>query len=164
MAQHFLHVCGIEIEGQRVEWAKKRIPTAEIECGSATSLPWPDNEFDLVTSTDVFEHISTSQQHVAAAEMFRVTKRGGCGFVKVPNRFQLYDEHNYIKYATWLPNSLRKHYVQLKSKNPYVQCWERTGRGWEKLFKQTGFQVVVKPVATRYLFFPCGYRIYLRKV
>ena len=163
LADHFNHVHGIEIMPERVEWARKRIPTAEIMCASATDMAWPEQWFDLVTSTDVFEHIPVPQQIAAAAEMFRVTKRGGKGFVKVPNRFQLVDEHNYVKFATWFPDFLRRRYVHFMSGNPYVQCWERTGRGWKRLFEQAGFQVLIKSIATRYVFFPCGYNIYLRR-
>jgi len=163
LANRFNYVHGIEIMPERVEWARKRIPTADIVCGSATQLAWPDGCFDLVTSTDVFEHIPVAHQVAAAAEMFRVTKPGGQAFVKVPNRFQLVDEHSYVKFGTWLPNPLRRHYVRFMSRNPYVQCWERTGRGWKRLFERAGFQVLLKPIATRYLLFPCGYNIFLRK-
>jgi 2-polyprenyl-3-methyl-5-hydroxy-6-metoxy-1,4-benzoquinol methylase len=163
LANHFDHVHGVEIMPERVEWARKRIPTAEIVCNSAIKLAWPDEWFDLVTSTDVFEHIPVAEQVAAATEMFRVTKRGGQGFVKVPNRFQLVDEHNYVKFATWLPSLLRRPYVGFMSKNPYVQCWERTRRGWKRLFERAGFQVVMKPIATRFGWFPCGFNIFLRK-
>jgi ubiquinone/menaquinone biosynthesis C-methylase UbiE len=163
LASRFKHVHGIEIMPERVEWARKRIPTAEVVCASATRLAWPDDWFDLVISTDVFEHIPVAQQVAAASEMFRVTKRGGQGFVKVPNRFQLVDEHNYVRFATWFPDFLRRRYVQFMSRNPYVQCWERTGRGWKRLFERAGFQVLIKPIATRYVLFPCGYHVFLRK-
>jgi len=36
---------------------KKACPSFRSDLRYATSLPWPDEWFDLVISTDVFEHI-----------------------------------------------------------------------------------------------------------
>lgn len=42
---------------------------------SADGIPFPDNSFDLVVSTDVFEHLTVSQAEIAVAEISRVTSR-----------------------------------------------------------------------------------------
>lgn len=163
LASHFNHLHGVEIMPERVEWARRRIPAADIACASATHLDWPDDWFDLVTSTDVFEHIPASDQVAAAAEMFRVTKPGGQGFIKVPNRFQVVDEHSYVKFATWLPHSMRRRYVHWRSGKPCPQVWLKTGSGWARLFQRAGFQVLVKPIPTKYPLLPCGFNVFLRK-
>lgn len=135
------------IMNERVKWARKRAPRSEVICASATSLPWPDEWFDLVISTDVFEHILYKEQELVASELRRVLKRGGHGFITVSNRFQIFDEHNRVFFATYLPDLARGKHVKGISKNKsYVYCWERTGRGWKNLFESQGFQVGLKPI------------------
>lgn len=147
LQQQFEHVFGIEIIKERTEWARKRATLSEIICGSATNLPWPDQYFDLVICIDVFEHIPSKEQEMAALELMRVLKLGGNGFISVPNRFQLIDEHNFVWFATWLPKFIRRKYVKLVSKNEsYIQCYERSGYGWKKMFETMGFQVTIEPV------------------
>lgn len=170
LAQHFEQTYGIEIQNERVQWVRKRASRAEVVCGSATSLPWPDEWFDLVVCTDVFEHISYKEQELAASELMRVLKPGGHGFISVPNRFQILDEHNRVLFATYLPDLAREKYVKAVTKNnDYIQCWERTGNKWKNLFESTGFQVALKPIAAKKLDFllkvlpPNRYEVYLTK-
>ena len=106
LSERFKSVSGIELTPERAEWSQRRCPTAEIVCGSAEKLPWPDNHFGLVMSTDVFEHLNPSQQVAAAGEVARVLKPGGYGFITVPSKFQLRDEHNYVPFGTWMPNGI----------------------------------------------------------
>lgn len=171
LQHHFERVCGIDIDDERVQWAKKRASGSDVICGNATKLPWPDGEFDLVISTDVFEHISYEEQHQAASDLLRVLKPGGRGYLEVPNRFQLLDEHNRVWFGTWLPDSVHEKYVKFILKNEsYVPCWERTGKGWKHLFKSQGFQVSIEPhffnghtYLKYFLIPPNRYKIYLTK-
>jgi 2-polyprenyl-3-methyl-5-hydroxy-6-metoxy-1,4-benzoquinol methylase len=43
LSDRFQSVSGIELNPERVEWSKRRCPSAEIVCGTAEKLPWPDN-------------------------------------------------------------------------------------------------------------------------
>ncbi|MGA9381056.1 MAG: class I SAM-dependent methyltransferase [Phormidium sp.] len=142
---HFEEVCGIDIDEQRVKWARKRAVGADVKLDSARKLPWPDEWFDFVVSTDMFEHISYQQQELVAAELMRVLKPSGYGFITVPNRFQILDEHHMIWFGSWLPNSLRKLYVKWVSKRDRYECiCERTGKGWKSLFENQKLQVSIK--------------------
>jgi len=171
LQEEFTQVCGIDIGPKSVEWSKKRAIGAEVMNANATEIPWPDREFDLVTATDVFEHIPYPEQEKAASEMMRVLKLGGYGYVEVPNRLQIRDEHNSLWFGTWLPDKLRKKYAKIAYKNgAYVQCWERTRRGWRKLFESQGFIVTIKPRYLKglnslkyFLIPPNRYHIYLTK-
>jgi ubiquinone/menaquinone biosynthesis C-methylase UbiE len=157
---------GIELMEERVVWAKRRVPGAGVVCGNASKLPWPDDHFDLVVANDVFEHVPHEEQLALAAEMARVMKVGGAGFVAVPNRFQLRDEHNQVWFGTWFPGRLRRLYVKTFSSNRhYTRCFERTGRGWESLFLGLGLEVKRVPTGyrRRMPMPPSRYLIYLRK-
>jgi 2-polyprenyl-3-methyl-5-hydroxy-6-metoxy-1,4-benzoquinol methylase len=167
LEKRFDYAAGIEIQQERVDWAKKRAPKSEIICGSAAQLPWQDNFFDVVISTDVFEHIPADVQQLAAAEISRVLKPGGHAFISVPNRFQIKDEHNHVLFGTWLPNRLREKYVMLASKNKrYERCWERSRLGWTRLFANQGLQVsleALKPRILSSLLPATRYNLYLTK-
>jgi ubiquinone/menaquinone biosynthesis C-methylase UbiE len=74
--RHNLH--GIELLEQRVAQARQRVPEADIRCGDASHLPWPDASFDLVTQFTVFSSILDEDMRArVAAEMLRVLKPGG---------------------------------------------------------------------------------------
>jgi 2-polyprenyl-3-methyl-5-hydroxy-6-metoxy-1,4-benzoquinol methylase len=171
LQKYFSQVCGLDIEETCVEWSRKRADRAQVACASATEIPWSDREFNLVVSTDVFEHIPYQEQEKAASELMRLLKPGGFGYVEVPNRRQILDEHNRILFGTWLPDVVREQYARMTSKtHSYIRCWERTGRGWKSLFESQGFQVILKPRYLKGLNFlkyflipPNRYHIYLIK-
>jgi 2-polyprenyl-3-methyl-5-hydroxy-6-metoxy-1,4-benzoquinol methylase len=171
LEQYFDRVCGLDIGEEDVAWSKKRSPDSEVICANATNIPWSNGEFDLVISTDVFEHISYGEQKQAASDIWRTLKPGGHAYIEVPNRFQLLDEHHRVLFATWLPDDVRKKYVNLISGNKrYLQCWERSGRAWKELFEAQGFEVTIKPhylkgiSSLRYLLIPPNrFHLYLTK-
>jgi SAM-dependent methyltransferase len=55
---------------------------AEVACGDATSMPFPDGTFDRVIAAEVLEHIPADQR--ALAEIARVLRPGGLVAVTVP--------------------------------------------------------------------------------
>jgi SAM-dependent methyltransferase len=138
---------GVEILADRAAWAKRRCRSGQVVCADAAALPWPDGFFDLVLSTDVFEHVDFRRQQAAAHEIFRVLAPGGMAYITIPSRFQCFDEHNYVWFGTWLPHVLRARYTRLASANgSYLRCWERSAGGWRRTFERAGFDVRVVPV------------------
>jgi len=150
LSERFRHVSGIELNAERVEWAKRRCPSAEIVCGTAEALPWPDDHFRLITSTDVFEHLDHSQQAAAARELARVLKPGGYAFVTVPSRYQISDEHNHVLFGTWMPDRFRK-LISMRLHGTYLQCWEHSGAGWSRVFERADLAVALFPQKSRTL-------------
>lgn len=151
----FPNVAGVDIVEERVKWSKKRAPGCDVRVASALSLPFTDCSFDFVIATDVFEHLPFTDQRVAAAEFYRVTKPGGVGFISVPNRFQLKDEHNFVWFGTWLPRFLREPYVRLFSSNDsYTRVWERSPRGWKRLLRMVSLEVLLVAHWRRVVCFP----------
>jgi len=142
----FEKVYGIECVKDRVQWGKKRAPGCGITNGDAVKLPFDKEVFDFVVSIDVFEHIPRADQHEAAAEIYRVLRKDGKAYLEVPNRYQILDDHNKVWLGTYLPASLRKLYTKAFSKNrEYLQCWERSQQGWQKLFVGKGFRAAIVP-------------------
>jgi SAM-dependent methyltransferase len=60
--------------------------------GDGRSLPFADATFDLVLSTDAWEHID--DDHLVAAEAHRVLRAGGHLFVMVPAGMDLWSGHD----------------------------------------------------------------------
>lgn len=70
--------------------------------GGIESLPFPDAGFDLVSATDVLEHVA--DDGAAAAELLRVTAPGGTLLLTVPAYLWLWSEedenlHHYRRYT-----------------------------------------------------------------
>ncbi|MBL7843313.1 MAG: class I SAM-dependent methyltransferase [Cyclobacteriaceae bacterium] len=59
--------------------------------GLAEALPYPDNSFDVVHTSHVFEHLEDPLQ--AAREAYRVLKPGGLLFIEVPNQLDNFGFH-----------------------------------------------------------------------
>lgn len=50
----------------------------EVHCGSATSIPFEDKCFDVVMSTDCYEHLRPDDVDTAIKEAFRVSRKYLC--------------------------------------------------------------------------------------
>jgi ubiquinone/menaquinone biosynthesis C-methylase UbiE len=71
-------LCGVDLRAERVESARRRIPQADLQTGTASELPWPDGYFDLVSQFTVFTSIlDPALKRAVADEMVRVLKPRG---------------------------------------------------------------------------------------
>lgn len=71
-------LAGIELRKQAYAAAVQNLPEAELVCGSAHRLPWPDAHFDVVSQFVVFTSILNWELKTrVAAEMLRVVKPSG---------------------------------------------------------------------------------------
>jgi SAM-dependent methyltransferase len=68
-------VIGVDIGEGVIEAARAIAPKIEFKVGDAEALEFPDQSFDCVTST--FGVMFVSRPEAAAAELARVTRRGG---------------------------------------------------------------------------------------
>lgn len=105
-----------------------------------TTLPFPDNSFDVVISNHVIEHVGDAQaQHHHLSELHRVLKPDGVGYLAVPNRWMLIEPHYKLAFLSWLPHKLRSHYLKLFRNVGFYDCEPLTLRQTEQLLKETGF-------------------------
>jgi SAM-dependent methyltransferase len=81
------------------------ICTAVIDA-AATSLP--SEQFDLVSCSQVLEHLPPDRQPALVAEMWRLCKPGGLLWIDTPNQLALCDQHDTgLYFMHWLPRSLK---------------------------------------------------------
>lgn len=83
-------VTGLEYSAAGAEIAASR--DLDVVRGDATALPFADATFDLVMSTDVWEHIEDDA--AVARETARVLRPGGRALVAVPCSMKLWSGHD----------------------------------------------------------------------
>lgn len=72
------NLAGIELQPDPVALSHELSPNLDVRCGSATSMPWSDESFDLVSAHTVFTSILSPEiRGQVAAEMDRVLRPGG---------------------------------------------------------------------------------------
>lgn len=59
-----------------------------------SSIPFPDNYFDFVHSTSVFEHVQ--EQKLAFQEIYRILKPGGLSLHNFPSKWRPIEPHIYV--------------------------------------------------------------------
>jgi ubiquinone/menaquinone biosynthesis C-methylase UbiE len=75
---------------ESLEILERRIPRESVVSGSCTSIPFPEDSFEIVTALDVVEHIPND--HLAVKEMTRVLKPGGIMVITVPAMMCLWSD------------------------------------------------------------------------
>lgn len=134
------YVAGLDIEPERAAASRLYSPLVKVAAGEA--LPYPANQFDLVLSHEVIEHVQDDARSVS--EMVRVLKPGGRAIIFCPNRLYPFETHGHYwrgRYhfgntplINYLPGPLRNRLA------PHVRAY--TGRRLKKLIAQLPVRVV----------------------
>ncbi|SRR6266571_2114769 len=85
-------IVGIDISEAALKWARKRYPGVRYVRMDAQRLQFPDRSFDLIVSTENFEHLADQEGHVK--ELARILRPDGLCFVATPNPEMFTDSHN----------------------------------------------------------------------
>lgn len=76
---------GVELRQDLIDEAQRHFGPLPIDRVYGTTLPFPDESFEVVASFDVFEHIPDTDAHLA--EVRRVLQPGGWYVIQTPNRY-----------------------------------------------------------------------------
>ena len=92
---------GIDMSPEAIQYCQRR-GLSNVQQGSITNIPFPDNCFDVVMALDVLEHVADDQNGLA--EVFRVLKPGGHALLFVPafrSLWSITDElsHHFRRYT-----------------------------------------------------------------
>ena len=111
--------------------------------GVGEVLPFSEESFDIVTMIEVLEH--TRDDRAVIAECYRVLRPGGYLAMFVPNRLYPLESHpchikkypigKNIPFASWLPDSVRKHicFARIYSKRHLLDLVRGSGFVAEKV-------------------------------
>ncbi len=134
--------------GAFVNFMKDTFKTTGVELGSAArefacskslnviaapieKLPFPDQQFDVVTIIDVLEHLTNPRQ--ALDEIYRVLKVEGLLYIKVPNyKIQAFKQ-SFLNYLQLSSEGIMGNYVHINHFNP---------RSLQEISKISGFEVL----------------------
>lgn len=75
---------GVDIDEDVVKFASKKFKNTEFKTGSASSIPYNNNFFDVVVFSEVIEHIPANTETKALKEINRVMKKNGILFLSTP--------------------------------------------------------------------------------
>lgn len=92
------------------------LPKDIVICGRAEKLPFEDNSFDLIYSTNVLEHVQDPKK--VLSESIRVLKPGGYLQFVIPNYFSFWEGHYGIFWPCLTNKFLAKIYAKLAKQNP----------------------------------------------
>jgi 2-polyprenyl-3-methyl-5-hydroxy-6-metoxy-1,4-benzoquinol methylase len=101
---------GLEISPQLIEVARatgeRYGVEPDIELGNLEDYPLPDNFYDVVIASSVFEHVEDWRTGIR--KVYRTLKPGGVMFFESTNKFSFVSgEYNAIPLYGWMPNSWR---------------------------------------------------------
>lgn len=112
-------VQGIDLSMLPLSFSRQR-GHERVLCASATSLPFPDGHFDLVTALDVIEHLVDDV--AGLREIFRVLKPGGRAVLFVP-AFQ----------SLWGPNDVQSGHQRRYRRRQFLEAIAAAGLAVEKI-------------------------------
>lgn len=104
-------------------------------------LPFADTSFDVVISNHVIEHVGDADaQGRHLAEIRRVMRPSGFGYLAVPNRWMLTEPHYRLKFLSWWPRALRTPYLRLMRKGTFYDCEPLQMWQLERMLDAAGFR------------------------
>ncbi|MFZ1926714.1 MAG: class I SAM-dependent methyltransferase [Solirubrobacteraceae bacterium] len=106
-------------------------PGPFVQADVAAGLPFTDDEFDLVYSSSVIEHVPPQRREAFASEVRRV---GRGWFVQTPAYSFPIEPHALLPFAHWLPTLLRRPYWRLGAAGDWEDISLLSRREMELLF------------------------------
>lgn len=86
---------------------------AELLPGSASEIPFGDDEFDCIVFANVYEHVAPDSRVPSLREMKRVLKPGGVLVGQLPNPWFPIESHSRLPFMGWLPVRAQRVYWRL---------------------------------------------------
>ena len=108
---------------------------------TGTQLPFADASFDVVLTNHVIEHVGEEPEQLRhLAEVRRVLRPGGIGYLAVPNRWMLVEPHYRLAFLSWLPRHWRTPYLRWSGKGVEYDCLPLTAATTERYLAGAGFE------------------------
>ncbi|HXC23440.1 MAG TPA: class I SAM-dependent methyltransferase, partial [Solirubrobacteraceae bacterium] len=126
-------VVGIDLDEESIQagWEERQAANLEYRVMHAENLPFADDEFDLVYSSSVIEHVQPARRDAFASEVRRV---GRGWFVQTPALSFPIEPHALLPFAHWLPTALRRPYWRLGAAGDWEDISLLSRREMEALF------------------------------
>jgi ubiquinone/menaquinone biosynthesis C-methylase UbiE len=119
IAKRLGQVIGADIDKGAIEFANKNFKSKNLtfQVQDALKLTFPENSFDVVICTHVYEHVSDPKK--LFQEIYRVLKPGGICYLAAINKWWPIEPHYDLLFLSYLPKNIAHRYVQLFQKAPF---------------------------------------------
>lgn len=119
LSRSFSKVTGIDIDSNAIDYAVKTFSSEHLnfQVGDAMSLDFPDNSFDVVVCSQVYEHVPDAGKMME--QIFRVLKPAGVCYFAAGNRLAYHEHHHNLPFLSALPRPLGHLYLRLSGKGKY---------------------------------------------
>jgi 2-polyprenyl-3-methyl-5-hydroxy-6-metoxy-1,4-benzoquinol methylase len=119
LAEFFGHVSGIDIDEPALAHARKTFARDNLtfEAGDAMKMSFPDNSFDVVVCTQIYEHVPDAKKMFG--EIHRVLRPGGFCYFSGNNRLMFMEPHYRLPLLSLLPRPLAHQYVRLTGRGSH---------------------------------------------
>lgn len=116
LAGHVGSVVGVDIDEPGIALAnsRRKAPNVEFRIDDAMSLSFAEASFDVVISSQVYEHVPDAQRMME--EIHRVLRPGGVCYFAATNRLVLVEPHYRLPFLSWLPSAWANRYIRLFKK------------------------------------------------
>lgn len=119
LSNYFGSVTGIDIDEKAINYARERFCRANLafEVGDAMNLRYPAETFDVVVSSQVYEHVPDAR--IMMEEIYRVLKPGGVCYFAAGNRLMWNEPHYNLPLLSVVPRPIAHLYLRLSGKGNY---------------------------------------------
>lgn len=119
LADYFTTVTSIDIDEPAIKEAKTKFKKQNLEFrfGDATNIDYPDNSFNVVICSHIYEHVPDAEKMMS--EIFRILTPGGICYFAASNRLRWYEPHYNLPLLSVLPRPLAHFYIRLAKKAHY---------------------------------------------
>jgi len=135
LSRHAGSVHGIDIDEQAIRHAQDNFKASNLvfQVADALALPFPDNHFDIVISSQVYEHVPDAGAMMR--EIHRVLKPGGVCYFAAGNRLCWREPHYGLPLLSVIPKWLAHYYVRLAKRGSHYYETHFTYWGLKKLVR-----------------------------
>ncbi|MFA4848774.1 MAG: class I SAM-dependent methyltransferase [Methanoregula sp.] len=149
--QKGIDAIGIDIANFEIQFARERLhilrpqenPENIYQLGTGISLPFSDEQFDVVTLWNILEHIPDDQ--VLLQEVSRILRPNGRVYIVCPNYAAFRSEaHYHLFWVPILPRSVAIEYLRFRGRNPSFfesNIFYRTNWGVIQALYRNGFEL-----------------------
>jgi len=133
LADHFLHVTGIDIDNEAVEFAHGTFQKNNLTfmVADVMELDFPNDTFDVVVCAQIYEHVPDAQTMMH--EIDRVLKPGGICFFAAGNRLRIMEPHYRLPFLSIFPKPLAHLYMKIAGRGNYYHEKHLTLSGLQNL-------------------------------
>jgi len=111
-SEHFAQVTGIDIDESAIHFATHQNTARNLNfwVQDAMETPFESERFDVITCTQIYEHVPDSQRLMDG--IFRLLKTGGVCYLTAANRLRWLEPHYHLPLLSVMPKSLAHHYLK----------------------------------------------------